>query len=261
MCRLFLQVALEPILADEFLLQEENSLLAQSLNDSSGRPNADGWGVSWLDREGNVKFIKNTVPAFEDNIFIQVAEEVEAEIILAHIRRGSIGEVNYHNTHPFVFNGWAFAHNGNIPPMAQNANVLDPLIKSEYKNMIKGTTDSEHLFYALLSIIDEAKPGSMTDMLNAVSGLVQKVKRVMKDDTNNSALNFLLICKDFQVGYRLNRPLYFMTEKGKIVVASEKINYYNKWSELPEDSYIIVKDKQYSLFSGVKEPIEIGSIE
>jgi predicted glutamine amidotransferase len=62
---------------------------------------------------------------------------------MVHLRWATPGlEVSAENTHPFVRDGYAFAHNGHIAPIDRLEGLLEPWVRAD----LAGTTDSERYF-------------------------------------------------------------------------------------------------------------------
>jgi len=242
MCRLFLQVSQNNESAASYLVSQQNSLLRQSINDVSSRPNSDGWGICWINGNKKIEIAKSPQSAFLDPEFKNTCRQIKANIILAHIRRGSIGEVSFNNTHPFVYNDWAFVHNGHIPFFKDRAPALIEQLAPEFRKKISGTTDSELFFYMLLSEIKGFSFNDVTQIKNKLFEVTDRLKDKMGTVNNKKALNFILIRPEFQIGYRFNRHMYFCKENSKIIVASEPINDYNLWKEIAEDTFFYIRD-------------------
>lgn len=113
--------------------------------------NPDGWGIAYYDFNNNAIVIKEPIKANESQKVKQLENEnIQSKIFIAHVRRSSVGNNIYENTHPFYRkNGkksFIFAHNGTL---------------YNYKNLKLGDyepfgdTDSEHAFCYLLNIIDK----------------------------------------------------------------------------------------------------------
>ena len=107
----------------------------------------DGWGIGY---EGEV--IKDINPAKESELLTQTGKSLETDGALFHLRLASKGiTVNIDNNHPFTYGTTTFMHNGTIRP----SDAAEEFISDKYKALVTGTTDSERLFYALLSQVDE----------------------------------------------------------------------------------------------------------
>ena len=81
--------------------------------------------------------------ALDDPLFTAAAQERRSVASLVHLRWATNGlAVEPRNSHPFVADGVAFAHNGSIKPMGP----LDALLEPHTAASLRGTTDSERYF-------------------------------------------------------------------------------------------------------------------
>ena len=96
---------------------------------------------------------KQAWAAYRGEHFIKSAARLYARTVIAHVRRATVGPPGIENTHPFVHGRWLFAHNGTVPNFEsirmRLVEAMDPL----HRNEIGGSTDSEHVFRYLLSIL------------------------------------------------------------------------------------------------------------
>lgn len=113
----------------------------------------DGWGAALLDDAASGPRVhRSTVRAGADDDFLTMASAWSAPAGLVHLRRATDGfAVREANTHPFVADGWAFAHNGGIP----RSERIDALMGGAWRDRRRGDTDSERFFLALLERIDK----------------------------------------------------------------------------------------------------------
>jgi predicted glutamine amidotransferase len=112
----------------------------------------------------------------EDPDIDQVLETVaESPVILGHIRSASKGmAVAYENTHPFHYKNQVFMHNGQIhgfTPLIRLALVKHILPK--FRPSIKGTTDSEVLFYLFLTQSEK------THLKDSAKSLIEAFQRTI----------------------------------------------------------------------------------
>lgn len=144
MCRLFgfRSVILSQV--HKSLVEAENALQGQS------ERHPDGWGVAYY-QAGAPHVIKSKESALDDHLFRKVSGIVSSQTVVAHIRKSTQGEHSILNTHPFQFGQWIFAHNGNIKNFPQFRTQLVAQINPNLRRFILGDTDSEVLFYLILS--------------------------------------------------------------------------------------------------------------
>ena len=67
------------------------------------------------------------------------------------MRQKTVGPTRLENTHPFVSDGWVFAHNGTI----QHQDALRARCSGRRLREITGDTDSELFFAYVLTRLDE----------------------------------------------------------------------------------------------------------
>jgi glutamine amidotransferase len=165
----------------------------------------DGWGVAYYEG-ADVRLIKDAAPA-NDSDWLRFIEkhDLRSSIVMAHIRKATMGEPVYRNAQPFIreLSGQMhlFAHNGWLP------GILDaPEFRSTQFTSI-GETDSEQSFCALLDRMRGIwrEPGvipSLADRLSVVSAFAADLRAL-------GPANFLYSDGDalFAHGDRRKQPL------------------------------------------------------
>jgi glutamine amidotransferase len=145
MCRLFgLHAGDEPVRATFWLLDAPGSLLVQS------ERNPDGFGLATFAPDGRVAVEKRPVRAAGDELFLRQARAECSRIYLAHVRYADTGTPSPANTHPFVQDGRAFAHNGVVGELDRLEREL-----GDARALVAGDTDSERLFAVISKAIRE----------------------------------------------------------------------------------------------------------
>lgn len=156
MCRLFGFRSVLQSQVHSSLVHAENALQGQSIE------HPDGWGVAYY-QAGAPHIIKSKESALDDHLFKRVSGIVSSQTVIAHIRKATQGNHTILNAHPFQFGPWIYAHNGNIKDFAQNREKLLSLIDPSLKRFILGDTDSEVLFYLILTHLSKSTDLSKTD--------------------------------------------------------------------------------------------------
>jgi predicted glutamine amidotransferase len=83
-----------------------------------------------------------------DTEFAREAREECSTTFLAHVRYASVGGLSPENTHPFVQDGRAFAHNGHL----EGLETLDARL-GDARSLVHGQTDSERFFALITSLV------------------------------------------------------------------------------------------------------------
>ena len=120
------------------------------------REHRDGWGIATHDANQPAgtdacDLHRGTAPAMDDHRFHELSARVRGHLLVAHVRQKTVGPTRLENTHPFVRDGWAFAHNGTI----RETETLRSRCSDQRLLEIAGDTDSELFFAYVLTRFDE----------------------------------------------------------------------------------------------------------
>ncbi len=253
MCRLFGLLANKLVGVGFSFFVAHRSFSQQSMR------NPDGWGVAWLDKNGEWRLFKETLPLAEsDRVHEVIGKAVRGRIIVAHVRLATTGELREENTHPWVYRGWVFAHNGVV-----DRRRLLSLIDRRYQDF-EGDTDSEALFHLVVQEVEAQG--------DPVEGIKSAVEKILEAGVDFSSLNF--IASDGRRLYalryattnleyytlyylrrpNLNRPLEHRSKETRILikmklamgeravlVASEPLTRDEEWILLDNQSLLVVE--------------------
>lgn len=108
---------------------------------------ADGWGVAWHARD-RVQTAREPRDAGQCARYAETMDTCVTDAALVHLRDATDGlPIDRTNTHPFLRDGIAFAHNGFVGPIPALERLIAPELTPE------SGTDSERYFLAVLSAI------------------------------------------------------------------------------------------------------------
>ena len=175
MCR-WLAYSGTPVLIEHLLYEGDHSLIDQSLHSRFGAEttNGDGFGLGWYGVGDGAGVFHSVEPAWNDQNLRELAAHVRSPLVFAHIRASSGAPVQQTNCHPFRRGRFLWMHNGLIHDFHRIKRDLllavDPVLFAE----IRGTTDSETLFFLALSFGLEDDPP--TAVARAI-GLVEEIGR------------------------------------------------------------------------------------
>jgi len=114
-----------------------------------------GWGVGFY--QGGEFLLKRRPiddrPALD---LRDMTHGIRADILIAHIRVGTIGVARTENTHPFRYRQWLFAQTGTINAFSTLRGRLTDSMPQFLLRDVRGETDAELLFHLFLSFLHDA---------------------------------------------------------------------------------------------------------
>jgi len=218
MCRLFGFRSVIYSQVHQSLVAADNALETQS------HRHPHGWGVAYY-VAGSPHLIKSERSALNDVIFKKVSGIVSSQTVLAHVRKATLGKVDILNTHPFQYGPWVFAHNGNIKNFADHKEQILSEISPHFKRFILGETDSELIFFYLLSsmankhqLLDSDYPLSIAfqAIKEAITSLAKIVGDINFENTGpdtETYLTFIMTNGALMVAHGGGKDLYYSTYK------------------------------------------------
>ncbi|MDM8547340.1 class II glutamine amidotransferase [Candidatus Venteria ishoeyi] len=139
----------------------------------------DGWGIAFYD-DYDVQLIRDTTAAGQSiyTPFIQ-HNQLRSHLVLAHIRRASIGQLALRNTQPFSreLGGrrHVFIHNGDLPDINKQAGNAANCFHAI------GNTDSEQAFCQLLGELQNCWQNQKPPLLATRLDIVQHFAARLRD--------------------------------------------------------------------------------
>lgn len=174
----------------------------------------DGWGIVAYRKKRPIFQTRNYKNAFCDPGYQESVNKLEKynfKIIVAHLRKASVGVKNINNTHPFVLGKYSFCQNGTV----FNSEKIP--LDSKLKKMLKGTTDSERLFAYILQNFKKSKKKNS----EAITLAIKKSVKFVRDKLNYTAINMI-----FSDGKNI-WALREVNEKNVLVRKYKLLNYYS----------------------------------
>jgi len=231
MCRLLAIVASEPRGFRRCLLEAHRSLAVL------GREHTDGWGIAVHETKTGWTVTKRTASASSDPEFGVTASDATGALLVAHVRKRTVGEVSLGNTHPFRRGGWVFAHNGTIEQLSE----LRAAVASTGETLT-GNTDSEVLFAFLMDRLASHR-GAVGPRIRIDMALARAVADLASMQSLGTA-TFVVSDGVTLYAYRHGRPLYLLERRSQdrveaILVASEAMTT-ESWTPVAERTLLAI---------------------
>ncbi len=210
------------------MAKDENSI--HELNEKKGLGSCqhpDGWGAAYLNKAGEFVVQRSTQAIFKDSEASKLRKigKIKTNLLVMHVRKKSGGRVLLENTHPFMvkhprLGSCVFCHNGTIKGKIN----FNPRFKP------KGDTDSERLFYSILSDFDENKglETGCNRLKDNLGGVIRNTLQRYKTE----GTNVILATKEkTYVAIRKNElSKYFRMNIGRgnggLIISSEKLKTF-----------------------------------
>ncbi len=239
MCRMVLAVGQfdSNELVDNAISMAKDLTTEHELNVEKGQgswTHEDGWGVAYL-QNGEWRISKSTNPIFEDPS-VDKLRSVDTNLMILHIRKKMGSEKSINNTHPFYYEkenpgSFMFCHNGFIDEDINFGKEFSP----------KGETDSERLFYSILTDMKKDK-------------IAKAIRKNFKRYHELTGTNIILSTKNKAVvAVRKNHfPLYYQMQMAhdekKIIISSESFaNSSLNWEPIEQGDIIKIKNKELAV--------------
>jgi glutamine amidotransferase len=209
MCRLFGFRSVIPSQVHRSLVAADNALGSQS------HAHPDGWGVAYY-IDGSPHVMRMPSTALDDHLFHRLSGIVSSETVLAHVRRATVGDKTMLNCHPFQYGKWVFAHNGELNGFATRRDELVQQVAPRLRRFILGETDSEVLFFIVLTELSSHGPltsrHGVDAVIEAVKSAVARVRTIC-DGEEPSPLTFIITDGITLVGTHGGKELFVSTYK------------------------------------------------
>jgi glutamine amidotransferase len=260
MCR-WLAYSGSPVLLDELLFKPKHSLIDQSMSAKAAVTvtNGDGFGVGWYDGKGRPALFRSIRPAWNDFNLREICSIIESPLFLAHVRAASHAAVQETNCHPFRWGRWLFVHNGEIHGVEKIRRELLFAVDPELFPHINGTTDSEVMFYLMLTFgLDKDPLGSAEKMAGFVEAAARKTGVTdalwmtlgFSDGETLYAVRYasdgdaptLFHSREMDDLYRINPGLRrVFAEDARAVVSEPLGSAAAAWTEIPQRTALVVR--------------------
>ena len=238
MCRWLAYIG-NPVTPEKYLYEEQFSLVAQSLRarKSVSVVNGDGFGLGWYGERSEPGLFRDVLPAWNDENLNNLARQIKSHLFMAHVRAATDTPSNRSNCHPFKCDNSLFMHNGQVGGYLTVRRELETLIGDEFFQHRNGTTDSEAIFLALLSLLKshpfhdavERLTRTITSIMTKYD--IQEPFRMTAAYSEGKSLYAVRYSSDDQ-----NPTLFYDgNNEGCLLVSEPLDNQLDNWQVVPEN--------------------------
>ena len=211
-----------------------NDLLSRFFEHSVEHRN--GWGLAFLDHD-SVSIEKEPIRA-SDSLYLKnrLTGRIETSRCMAHIRKATMGDVSFSNTHPFSKRDesgrtWVLVHNGTI---------FDSPVLSAYQYSQEGSTDSERI---LLYIVDQMNKHYIRELNSFdVNERIKLVDNIIRKIVPGNKLNIMLYDGDYFYVHKNEEGTLYKSEHSGSVIFSTHPLQDKGWEEVPQNRLMVYKD-------------------
>lgn len=226
---------------------EVNELLREFFSHSDKHPN--GWGMAFF-YENSVSLEKEPVQALRSTYLKErLRHPVQARCMFAHIRRATVGTIEYENCHPFVRRdssgrSWTLIHNGTIFDYP----ALHPYIHQQ-----EGRTDSERILYYIVDQIDK-KCRELGHPLEPQERFVL-LEELICNMSKGNKLNLLIFDGEYMYAHTNYADSLYVNQSGDQAVFATTPLGKGSWKPLPF-AVLCVYQEGKQIYRGAKTGTE-----
>jgi predicted glutamine amidotransferase len=253
MCRLFFLYKTKHQLSEKmraFLKQSHHKRKnTPGLNNPRDHLNhMDGFGFAWTGSTKSPHWLvfkhNQSYKSLSDITISKKLKEItddKPEMIIGHIRNATDSADTLENTHPFSHKHHVFVQNGYIGSFREHRDSLHKLVSKKYHAHILGDTDTELLFYMLLTL--QHKTSSILTAFRQLFAIFQSMRIEISANLIYANEKQVIITRFLYQNGPDNIPasLYYSTDDG-LVLASEPVDEKMTWVLMPENTAIIIDD-------------------
>ena len=268
MCRFAAYLGPE-IFISSLVTEPKHSLIHQSYQarERVEPLNGDGFGIGWYAPQfcDTPALYKEVSPAWSNHNLRDVARVTKSTCIFAHVRAATVGgELSRTNCHPFSFNNYLFMHNGTVFGFEKIRRELRRGLTDTAYDMIKGSTDTEHIFALFIDKIrgiskpeaeeiKDALLAAMADieMLKSRAGVTEPstMNLVLSDGSSMIATRYISSGEDSNSLYYAETGQYSCREgmcqmsmgDDAFLVVSEPLDASEQWRKI-ENNHLVMMD-------------------
>jgi glutamine amidotransferase len=231
------------------LVDPPHSLVRQSWaprRQRHGTVNADGFGVGWYaDGDPVPARYRRAGPVWADLPFADLARVVRSTAVLAAVRDATEpGADAEAAAAPYASGSWLFSHNGAVRGWPASLTPLAAALPAAELLALEARCDAA-LLWAL--VLNRLRAG------DSLGQALADTVRETAEAAPGSRLNLLLTDGRAIAATAWGDTLWYLTEPGRTVVASEPFDDDPLWQEVP-DRTVLTATRTEVLLTELKEP-------
>ena len=211
-----------------------NELLKLFFGHSNEHKN--GCGLAFFDH--NTYSIEKEPIRASDSLYLKnrLTGRIETSRCMAHIRKATVGDICFNNTHPFSKRDesgrmWVLVHNGTI---------FESPILNAYQFEQEGTTDSERI---LLYLVDKVNKHYLQELNSFdVNERIKLVESVITKLAPENKINLMIYDGDYFYVHKNEPGTLYKSERPGSVIFSTHALQPEGWEEVPQNQLLVYKD-------------------
>ena len=171
------------------------------------------WGIGFYQGD-EVLHKKQPAPDGQPIDWNVIADKIQTDCAIAHLRQATVGGFSVDNTHPFRLRQWLFAHVGTVHSFDEIKEKLLASLPDYLRRNIRGSSDSELFFHLILAglhtrnQLDAAEP-SQTTVIESIADAVKQVDELASAAQAGSPSTLNMILSNGRAMYALRRGAAF----------------------------------------------------
>ncbi|MCA9620554.1 MAG: class II glutamine amidotransferase [Myxococcales bacterium] len=219
MARLLGLIANRPDLCNRFVEYEKDALSLRQPADETGQTQW-GWGVGFF-QSGELLLKRRPLDDRRVLSPVDMVSDVRSDVLLCHVRLGTVGSFRTDNTHPFRYRQWMFADTGTVAGWGDIGGKLYETLPRFLQRSLRGDTDSEQLFHLFLSFLHDAgrlehPMVAIGDVMSALKSTLGLLDRLTKEaNSGPTQMNIMLATPEYLVAVHRGAPMAYRVLKGR----------------------------------------------
>ncbi len=195
---------------------------------SMGTVHDDWWGTAWIDpRAEAVARFRTPTEGADDPRLTRALDAEASEGQICHLRMATTGLKDLEeNTHPFLADGVAMAHNGSVHPIER----LREFVSVAEADEVGGTTDSAIVFALVLRRLRHGE-----SLLDAVIGTV----RMLRAGFDRPGMNLLFLTTEEMIVVHATAGTQVPYLQEPLPPDHHDHYYRMSWQRSPENAMIV----------------------